>query len=298
MNENFNGTSDLLPGPEILIPKKNVAFDSQLLTTLMACGRKTNFNFNLHLVAISGKSVSLEMGSIVHCFLENYYKSIINGIKKSEAEGFAFTAALQYIESPEVKNSSEEDRQWALQTCRDYLEFYRNDSWVPLEIEVVKGRVLYEDDEIRVLWKAKFDSIFDTNQGIFAADHKTMKQRRDTISLNNQFMGQTILTDQRKMYVNKIGFQKSLKPEERFSRPTINYTRARLAEWQGETLPYYARVYLNYAESGYWPPNHTQCENKYGNCNFLPVCEADPDVREEILGQSFVAGDPWDILND
>jgi hypothetical protein len=56
---------------------------------------------------------------------------------------------------------------------------YRNDYWVPLEVEVVKARILYEDEEIRILWKAKLDVIFDTNQGIYPCDHKTSKQRRD-----------------------------------------------------------------------------------------------------------------------
>lgn len=272
--------------------------DSQVLSTLMSCARLTDFRFNLNLVATNGKSTSLEMGSIVHQFLETYYKSIVNGIKKSDAEGFAWTAAQQYIESPEVRNSGQDDIDWAMQTCKDYLAFYKNDHWVPLEVEKVKGKVVYEDDEVRILWKAKFDLVVDTNQGIFPIDHKTMKQRRDTLNLNNQFTGQCVLQETRKMYVNKIGFQKSLKPEERFQRVDVNYTSARLREWTGTIVPYYAKLMLMYAEGGYWPPNFTHCENKYGFCQFKEVCEADPNMREELLGQNFTVGDPWDIQND
>ena len=283
---------------EILIPKKNVAMDSQVLSTLMSCPRLTDFRFNLNLNGIIGKTTSLEMGSIVHTFLENYYKAILGGIKKSEAEGFAYIAAKQYTESPEVKNCSDDDIAWALKTCSDYVEYYKNDFWIHLEIETVKGKVLYEDDELRVLWKAKFDDIVDTNQGIFPMDHKTMKQRRDTLTLNNQFMGQCLLLGTKRMYVNKIGFQKSIPLSERFTRPDVNYTSARLEEWRGTILPYYARLYLMYAESGYWPPNFTHCENKYGFCQFKGVCEIDPNLREEMLGHEFVVGEPWDISND
>jgi len=272
---------------------KNVIFDSQVLSTLMSCPRLTDFKFNRNFTAISGKSPSMEMGSIVHKFLEVYYRGQIQGISKEMAEGNAYTSALAYSQSDEVRNSTPEDIQWALETCNQYLEYYRNDFWVPLEVETVKQEMVYEDDEIRVMWKAKFDLISDTNQGIYPIDHKTMKQRRDTLSINNQFMGQCILMKTRLMFVNKIGFQKSLKAAEKFTRATINYTFDTLLEWQSVILPYYAKLYLMYAESEYWPPNFTHCENKFGNCQFVDVCSADRNVREELIGQDFIVGEAW-----
>lgn len=287
---------DKITGPQILIPKQNIILDSQILSTLMSCARLTDFRFNYHFTQVSGKSKSLEMGSIVHTFLENYYKNLIQGMKKEMAEGHAFIAAKNYIQT-EVVNTPEPDADWALQTCQDYLTFYKNDFWTPLEVEVVKGKVLYEDDETRILWKAKFDLISDTNQGIFPIDHKTMSQRRDTLTLNNQFIGQCLLLETRRMYVNKIGFQKSLKPEEKFTRVTVNYTLDKLTEWQGTILPYYAKLMLMYQEGEYWPPNYTHCENKYGFCAFKEVCEADQNMREDIIRRDFVVGKAWDVTN-
>jgi hypothetical protein len=284
--------------PEILIPKKNIILDSQILTSLMACARMTDFKFNLNLQSINGKSRSLVMGSIVHTFLEVYYRHLIGGYTKTIAINQADLAAEAYANSDEARNASPEERAWALETCHQYLDFYKNDFWTPLEVEVVRGEVLYEDDEIRILYKAKYDWIVDTNQGIFPVDHKTMSQRRDTTSLNNQFTGQCILLKTRLMFVNKIGFQKSLKPEERFTRATINFSADRLIEWQTVILPYYAKLMLMYSESEYWPPNFTHCENKFGFCIFREVCEADRGMREEILGQNFVVGEPWDISSN
>lgn len=280
---------------EILVPKKNIILDATVLSTLMSCARLADFRFNHHLQAVTGKSTSLEMGSIVHTYLENYYKQVINGMKKDEAHGFGITAAMAYSAGAEVQNSPDEDKQLAIDTCNLYREHYRNDSWIPLEVETVKGEVLYEDDEIRVMWKAKFDLLVDTNQGIFSVDHKTMKQRRDTTSLNNQFTGQCILTKQRTMFVNKIGFQKSLKPSERFVRVPVSYTADRLLEWQEIILPYWAKMMLMYAESGYWPPNYTHCENKFGFCQFKEICEANRNMRAELLGRDFFVGEPWSI---
>lgn len=188
--------------------------------------------------------------------------------------------------------------QFVLDTCDEYHRFYANDFWVPLEVEVVKGEVLYEDDEIRVMWKSKLDWIVDTNQGIYPVDHKTMKQRRDTISLNNQFIGQCLIMKTRNVFINKIGFQKTLKPAEKFLRPALSYSAARLLEWQSETLPFYAKLLLMYNEVGHFPPQFGQCEGKYGNCAFIDVCSADPGMREEELKLKFMVGPSWNPTNE
>lgn len=319
--------TDVVEIPQV--GKKNVIMDSQVLTTLMTCGRLTDFRFNMSLQSIKGKSNSLECGSIVHTFMEYYYKNIINGIDKTKALGFGMAAAELYIRgcqmctdfvpTPEfpkppcghkvnefqgVKNTPKDSEahktgwSWALKTCEQYVEFYKNDHWVPLEVEIVKQKVLYEDDEIRIMWKAKLDLTADTNQSILPIDHKTMKQQRPNNSLNNQFIGQCHIMNTRNMVINKIGFQTSLKPEERFTRSIISYSAPRLMEWASDTLPFYARMLLMYAETGYFPPNYSNCEGKYGPCPFKGVCESDPGMREEELKLNFVVGPEWNPTND
>src|SRR5215471_3914406 len=243
-NQNLIGETDI---QEIVDKpmggKTNIILDGTILSTLMACGRLTDFRFNLNLQSINGKSNSMECGSIVHKFTEVYYQGIIDGLRKEQARGFAFTAAELYIagcplctdfkpssdvlkppcghkpnDYPGVKNTPKESEGYkigwhhVLDTCDAYLQFWKNDHWVPLEVEKVHGAVLYEDDEIRILWKAKIDIIWDTNQGVFSGDHKTMKQRRNDNSMNNQFMGQCLLLKTQKVFKNKIGFQTTLKP--------------------------------------------------------------------------------------
>ncbi len=95
---------DILP-----TPKKNIIFDSQILSSLMSCGRMTNWTFNEDLQAVKGKSISLEMGSIVHNYLEFRNKAIINGIKKAEAISYGMASAIAYSKSEEVTNSTPED---------------------------------------------------------------------------------------------------------------------------------------------------------------------------------------------
>ena len=341
--------TELIESPTIIIPKKNVILDATLCTAVMTCARFAELRFDKQLVQISGKSNSLEVGSIVHKVLEVYYKSVINGIKKSDAVGFGLIAGELYIkgcphctdfvpsceeslsdmpgqihvhgancilkpicnhpinEYPGVTNTpaestSKPDRvgwKWALETCEQYFDYYKNDFWVPLEVEVVKREVLYEDDEIRVMLKAKLDLTADTNQGIYPIDHKSMKQRRDSSLLNNQFKGQCLLMKTRQVIINKIGFQTSLKTEEKFTRPIMSYSADVLNEFQSEIIPYTAYKLLEYSESGYYPPtgHGVNCESKFGMCVFHEVCEADRNLREQILKNNFVVGPKWDIDN-
>ena len=341
---------------DILTPYsgKSMVLDATLLSNIMKCSRLTNFKHNLNLTPMTGKGNSLEIGSIIHKFLEVYYKSQKNGIARQSAFGFGMSAAELYIagcphctnfipldchecvkglfhdvvtdthvkcpycngtgqvktscghppnEYPGLDNTpSETDGyiigwKYALDTCEQYHKHYFNDFWVTLDTEIVKSRIMYQDDEIRILFKSKLDWIVDTNNGIYPCDHKTMKQNRDTLSLNNQFMGQCLQLDTTKVIINKVGLQKTLKPEDKFKRVPISYSSERLLEWQSEILPYWCKQYLVWNEQGYFPPNFNSCENKFGKCEFYNVCESNPAMREEELRNTFKVGETWNPQN-
>jgi PD-(D/E)XK nuclease superfamily len=305
--------------------KKNIIFDATVLSSLMGCGRFTDIRFNHRLISTKGKSNSLEVGSLIHKVLEVYYAHLINGFPRNTAIGNALTAGQLYItgcqhcagqaggtpscghepdEYSGMMNTPEQNDKFivgwrfALQTCEQYFEYYKNDSWVPLAAEEVIGEVIYEDDEIRVLWKAKIDLRVDTNQiGIVSMDHKTFKQRREKSTLSNQFSGHCVLLKSRNVIVNKIGLQTSLKIDERLTREVVPFTADRLLEWQSEIVPYYAYKYIQFAESGYWPPNYSHCDSVFGPCPYKQVCEGDRGMREEILRNEYQLAPLWDPRN-
>lgn len=338
---------------DIIIPtnKTNLIIYPSRFTSFMKCGRYTHFKNELELIPIGGKSNNLEIGSIIHKFMEVYYRSQSKGLSKTQSFGFGIAAAELYIqgcphcsnfqsiaplnipcsclpledihrnvddstlhtkdcayihgvtkppcnhepnEYPGLSNTPMESEgyhtgwKFALQTCDEYSKFYINDHWMTIDVETERKSLVYEDEDIRIMLKARFDWIVDTNQGIYPVDHKTMKQNKDTLSINNQFMIQCILMGTKNVFINKVGLQKTLKPEDKFKRVSVSYTAARLLEFQNYILPYYCKQMLAWKEQGHFPPNYNSCETKYGKCEFYGVCESDPDMREEELRNGFM----------
>lgn len=311
----------------ISTPKKNIVLDASMFSTFAGCERNADLRFNHHLVPQSGKSNSLETGSLVHTNLEYFGRNKMNGFSRTQCISLGFAAMEEYYtgckecklnESAQptidgcerhkepflgCHNTGLESEgynigyNWVVTTMEQYYEKYKNDSWSIGGVEQVVSKVLYEDDEIRILWKAKIDMLIDMNigKGLMSMDHKTMKQNRESVSNNHQFMGQCLVTNQREVVIDKIGFQKTLKPDEKFKRTIQGYSADRLLEWQEFILPQWAYKFLGCSESGVWTPNFNQCESKYGFCQFYKeICSVDRGMREENLKIYFKQGKPWD----
>jgi len=308
---------------EVIIKKKNIILDASMFTSYMACARLFNFVYNMQLIDIDGKGNSLEAGSIAHAILEIFYTNLINGFSRSLSIAAGMTAGEEYYfgcldckQSKCIKHKKsdpylgcknvpmESDKyevgyNWIVKTMEEYFQHTMSDPYIPLESESVKGKVLYEDDEIRILWKAKIDVIVtNSNMKPTSMDHKTRKIDRKMGDINNQFMGQCLIMGTNNVIVNKIGWQKSLKPAEKFVRETMSYTYDRLAEWKNETLPTYVYKFLHSIDLDRWDPNNTHCENRYGFCDFYEVCRVDRSLREGKLKELFMVGPKWDPSNE
>jgi len=97
--------------------------------------------------------------------------------------------------------------------------------------------------------------------------------------------------DTRNIFVNRIGFQKTLAPSVRFQRIPLSYPTPRITEWRYWAV-YWIKLYQFYLENGIWPPNFTSCD-KYGGCIYQNVCEAIPDAREDRIAVLFRKGERW-----
>jgi hypothetical protein len=295
---------------------KRVILDATTLTKLQVCDEYYNLTTNLNLIPIGGKGRGLEGGSLMHEMLATYYR-LHNTFNLQDRLQAAVLTGQTFITGCEVcisgtkcpihtdhpftglESLTVEEAHDVIANFHQYHERWKNDSWSTVSVEHVKGKVIYEDDELSLLWKAKIDWEVDNLEGIFSVDHKTASRRENTLSLHNQFIGQSILTEQNKVFINKIGTQKSLKAEEKFERVAVNYTKSRQVEWINEAAGW-AYDLISLVESGVYKHRMSSCQSsKYGPCRFHEVCEAEPNDRVRIINEKFKVNDkPWDVLND
>jgi len=94
--------------------------------------------------------------------------------------------------------------------------------------------------------------------------------------------------------VNKIGFQVTLKPREKFERPIISYPQTLIDAWVQNTI-WWVKMMRFHTRQNVWPQNFTSCD-KYSGCVFQDVCYTVPEGRLYKIHSLFEEADePWDV---
>lgn len=302
------------------MPQQILSFDSQILNSIQSCARKTQYSFIENLKP-PVKASPLEKGSLMHQMLEIYY-----GIKgKCIADNADWIEELCSIgllslngALPSVLNSMDWEHDRIVKLCvdagqyystkislptevsesiiyqfKEYTSFYQHDSWHPLAVEEVGSKVMYEDDDLKLIYNFKIDLVAEKGSIIAPWDHKTSSRREEPSSMSNQFIGYCYGLNMNYIVINKIGFQKTLKPSERFQRFSLPISNARIEEWIENTIKW-GKVLHQALRSNDWSMDLTSCD-KYGGCIYLPICESDPSLRDRKKRQDFIVGDQWDV---
>lgn len=289
-----------------------LSIDSQILNSIQSCARKTQYSF-IENIQPETKAEALENGSLVHDMLEVYYSLQLDSGPNFESEIWkdiresGITISLKEPSVLAYKNSAikvgnlrasrmnldADEVNNTIYHFSEYCDYFQHDSWHPLAVEEVGSKVLYETEDLKIIYNFKIDLIAEQGNIIAPFDHKTSKRRSEPSSLSNQFIGYCYGLGLNNIVINKIGFQKTLKPKERFLRYILPISNERISEWIENTV-YWARVLLHSKETGHWPMNLTSCD-KYSGCIFASVCESDPDSRLYNLERNFKVGEAWDV---
>jgi len=274
----------------------NFIIDSSVLNAFEKCPTLMKYQYVDNLRLKGKKETALEKGDLEHVGLKHYYRAMKETRNWDKAREIGLDKILKYIEAGKV-SLSKEDIDDVTMAFIGYVEFYRFERWVPLEVERPFRVVIYEDDDLRVIFQGKIDLIVDTGQISVPVDHKTESRRTEPIELNNQFMAYCYAAKSNNLIVNKIGFQKSLKAEDKFYRRMLSYEDDVLEEWKDETI-FKIRELLGYAEINYFPHRYTSCQDKYGKCIFHNVCHIGREARDMKLKSEFVVSEPWNPFKD
>lgn len=296
--------------------QKILSIDSQILNSIQSCPCKTDYQFNRHITSPI-KAEPLEKGSLMHICLEIYYaligscaregsetwQGLIEAGLTSKVPGlyllpweekvkFAIEAGRFYATKMEIDTEVSTE---ILHQFSAYTSHYRYDSWRPLAVEEVGTKVIHESEELKILYNFKIDLVAEQGNLIAPFDHKTSSRRGSVSSLSNQFIGYCFGLGVNNIIVNKIGFQKTLSPQDRFQRFILTIDDARIDEWLDNTLFWCGKI-LECQETGQWPRNYTSCD-KYSGCLYMPICEATPESREMKIERDYVIGQPWDVAS-
>jgi hypothetical protein len=280
--------------------KEIVVFDSQRLASVQSCGYKYHLTFERDLIPVE-KQRALEYGDLIHRMLQTYYT--IHKYRSRWPAHFSMKRMIQICErvaeyyAPSLELELE-DVEEALRTFREYVEFYWGERLETIAVEQVGSKVMYEDDNLIILYESKIDWIVSmANVKVMCVDHKTYSRRDETLGLSNQFMGYCWMTGTTNLMVNKIGKQKTIKPKEKFLRPIMSYPPPVLEEWRRNAV-YWIKEALRWKREEYYPKSFTSCKNGSNICIFRTVCEAPLETRLHTIHQLFEKGPKWDVGSD
>ena len=280
---------------------KQVLFiDSQILNTYQDCPTKFYYNF-IHNVRPLVKPEAFDKGDLLHHMLKFHYKlvrhnqlTLADNLIKQQR--YSMTQIIDICVHKAEKHllSLDLDTQLGLEvikTYKEYANYYTNCTWQILQVEQPFARVIYDSEEVKLV----YCGIIDLLTHVAIVDHKSSSRRGPTTGLSNQFQGYAWALNVHNVVVNKIGFQKTLKPEEKFERPTKSYPQAIIDEWERNTI----RVGLDLFKDLQDVPgimnkrNYTSCD-KYSGCIFQRICETTPEAREFIIGKDYKIGESWE----
>jgi len=300
--------------PEVFV------FDSTVLNDTQACARKLEFGHVNNWRPLTGKAFALDRGSMLHDMLALYRillklnwkggdaacltKSEAEFLKgnETEAKSYPWNEVVErsiflgrHYMATQSENITVDEGEEVIKNFSEYVDHYQNDGWQPIEVEAAFSRILYESPELILVVEGRIDLVTDSRSGRTVVDSKSASRRQEPVLLSNQFICYAWATDVPSVTVDKIGFQKTLKPKERFQRHILSYPKEIKEEWR-EWAIYWGKMMVFYIREGIFPPNFTSCD-KYGGCIFLPVCSTTPSAREWKASTLFKVGEQWSPQN-
>lgn len=257
---------------------KNLVLSKEKINDFSICPRLGYFSHILRKGPPS-KPKYFSEGEFGHKCLEIYYLSIMSGSKLPVANYIPLfrNEALPFINS---KALTFEETEIIIALVSDYLNYYsNNESWTILGVEEPFIKPLWEDAKLglRVYFQGRTDlriETFDKTQAI--VDHKFISRRSDIPERDNQKLGYCWAFGLKDFFINVIGKQKTLKDNERFTRPNFSYGQHQIDEWVQNTIVLALEIF-KYSEMNFYPGRMTGCNFYDRKCLFTSVCNTTPD---------------------
>lgn len=275
--------------------KVNIVMDMSQYDMFRLCEQRYDFRYNKNKV-LPDKSAPLDRGTLVHLICEIYYQSLKDGIQYQDAVNLALTKAKVYGTIHTGLDNDTINR--VIDVMEEYFDYWRvaDQRFQIVEVEKPFMYVLYEDDEVRMHLAGKIDLIVSDNQYTnLPYDHKSYDRSYDVGRMSNQFKNYVNATKSNFLIVNKIGFQKTLKPHEKFLRPPLSFDHLMLEQWKNNVIKVVFK-YLECVAENYWPLNETSCDKFNRRCEYYDICDSSgQEAKLFKLSSNYIDVEPWDV---
>ena len=274
--------------------KLNIVLDATMLDTFDACPAKLNYRFNLNKVT-QVKAKPLDRGTLVHLGLEEYYSEL----QRSHNWDTAMNAMKMAIMAGSLESdleTTEINRCYEVLTEHCNVWKYRDLEFDIIEVEKSFAYLLHEDEFMKIVMIGKIDLLVNwktyTNLPI---DHKTYERDFPVKRLTNQFCNYTVATSSDYLFVNRIGFQKSISPEVKHKFVPLSYDPIFHEQWKKNTIEI-VKYYAECAVNNSWPMRLTSCD-KFGRlCEYHEVCDSSGlESKQFKLDVNFASAEKWDV---
>jgi PD-(D/E)XK nuclease superfamily len=276
--------------------KRILALDSQILDSIQKCPFYTYLNF-IKNYRPNDIIAPLERGDLGHTLLEVYYKLIQKGYEWNDAVEHATIKGREHYQDLHLDLQTSE---WVVKNFHEYTDYYHYDGIKILGVEESFSFVIYEDDELIVVYEGKIDLHAEFPVlGVSILDHKWRSVKGDYIALDNQLIGYSIAVNSNLVYINEVGLQKSYPPEKRFRRIPVPIGDGVKERWLKNTI-FWAKI-LDYSiQTNVWPQSHLKTPpaglSQCVKCQYNRICNSENE--EEMLRKvqdHFHIGERWDV---
>lgn len=273
----------------------NIVFSSHRITDAQVCPRLYYYKHEL----LKGPLKPFEFyeeGELLHYIFRLYYLAKLNGFKDPDPTiyyelGRNFAAKRLSLSTEKIEE--------AVSACDMYFKFYvpGTETWQIDAVEKPFAKILYQNNDLRIVVTGQADLLVTTMRGKgpqIIVDHKYESQFRKKGDRDNQALCYAWAFDLNEFLYNRIGKQKSYKPEKRLLRdPHLHFGKHQIEEWKDSAI-YTALELVKFHTTGVWPARYTGCMFQGRKCTFYSVCNTTPSNREFKLNTFYKDVVPYD----
>lgn len=259
------------------------------------CEQRYDYRYNQN-KTLPVKNKALDRGTLVHLACETYYESLKSGAKYE----YAVNSALMKVKAAGAIESDLETEEISriVDVMEEYFDFWRvaDQNMEIVSVEQPFIYLLHEDDRVKIHMAGKIDLIYNDNKYTkMPVDHKSFDRSYEVGRMGNQFKNYCVATGSMILTVDKIGFQKTLKPHEKYLRVPITFDDLILEAWKQNVVKVIYH-YLDCVAEGYWPLNETSCDKFNRKCEYYEVCDSSgKEAKLFKLTNNYITVDPWDV---